>query len=387
MDKIHNGVMTFAGSPENYKNTYESFKDYYWHYLDNQSTDPNKKSKHEFQKTYRKNGETFELSFAQKEIAMNETLKREILRVAGFGANFDISGLSLESLSNHPTLRWATYAVVSNLIDLIIPISLIDSIGLYADVITIGYGDSASFNITPRDLFVVSKAGKAKRTSNIQKQYNGQVNLIPEVRELTVGVSLYRVLAGLDSLAFLVAKATQSIESQITVDAYTAFATAMGAIDNTANTGLRVAGYTQAQFVRLSQTVRAWNGGANPIAIGTQAALSNILPSDGNYRYDLDNSEFVRMGYIRNFQQTDILMLPQVADWTTPFALRLADNRVWIISPSVNKIVKVVLGGATIAYTDEVYRNANLEQNSVIQKAWATGVATNAVGATIELAS
>lgn len=384
MDKIHNGVLTFAGSLQNYNDVYESFKDYFWNYKAN-NLKKGEKVKHEYQTTYtNKLGETRELSFAQKESAMNDTLKREIMRVAGFGKEFDITGLSLESLSNNPQLRWATYAVVSNLIDLIMPITLIDSIGMYSDVITIGYGDSASFNITPRDLFVVSKAGKAKRTSPIQKQFNGQVNLIPELRELTVGVSLYRVLAGLDSLAFLVAKATESIESQVTVDAYNAFATAMASIDNTASTGLRVAGYTQPEFVRLSQTVRAWNGGANPIAIGTQAALANILPADANYRYDLE-SDYVKMGYIRNFQQTDILQLPQVADWTTPFALKLADNRVWIISPSVNKLIKVVLGGATIAYTDDVYRNANLEQNSVIQKAWATGVATNAVGATIEL--
>ena len=75
-------------------------------------------------------------------------------------------------------------------------------------------------------------------------------------------------------------KAVRSIETQMTYDAYDAFATAMGSIDNTASTGLRVAGYSQADFVRLSQTVRAWNGGATPLAIGTQAALANILPAD-----------------------------------------------------------------------------------------------------------
>lgn len=82
---------------------------------------------------------------------------------------------------------------------------------------------------------------------------------------------------------------------------------------------------------------------------------------------------------------TRLMMLEQVADWNTPFGLKLADNRIWIVSPSSQKIVKLVLEGNVMSYTDEVYRNANLLQNAVIQKSWGTAVATNAVGATIEL--
>lgn len=103
-----------------------------------------------------------------------------------------------------------------------------------------------------------------------------------------------------------------------------------------------------------------------------------------NYRYDL-SSEYVTMGYIRNFQNTDVMVLPQLANYSTPFGLKLADNRIWIVSPSTNKIVKAVLEGSTLAYTDEPYANANLLQNANIQKSWAVGVATNSIGATIEL--
>jgi len=376
MNKTNTQVLKFAGSQEVYRGVYETFSDYFNHFL---SVNKGVTGK-EYQKSIERDGRPIELTFAQKEDAMNKALKREILRVAGMTG---MDEFPLETMAGHPTLKWATFAVVSALIDMVLPQTLIDSIGLYADVKVIGWGDSAAFDIKPRDLFVVSKHGRAKRTPEIHKQFQGQVTMIPELREIAVGVSLYRVLAGKESLADFVAKAVQSLESQVTVDAYNAFAAAMNAIDNTASTGLRWAGYSQSEFVRLSQTVKAWNN-AGALAIGTQAALANILPADANYRYDLE-SEFVRMGHIRNFQQTDVLMLPQVANWETPFSLRLADNRVWIVSPSSQKIVKVVLEGAAIAYTDDPYRNANLEQNAVIQKSWATGVATNSVAATIEL--
>lgn len=376
MSQIPNQVMQFAGGESNLA-VYNAFKDYFRHYQAN-----NGKEGVEYNKfTTDANGNRVELSFSAKEDALNQALKKEILRKAGIT---DISQFPLETWAGHPVLRWASFAVVSALVDMILPEVMIDSIGMYSDIRTIGWGDSAAFDIKPRDLFVVSKAGRAKRTTELHKQFEGQVTLIPEPRQIAVTVSLYRVLSGKESLAEFVMKAVRSMESQLTVDTYNTFATAMNALDNTAGTGLRTAGYTQAEFVRLSQTVRAWNGGANPIAIGTQAALANILPADANYRYDL-SSDYVKMGYIRNFQQTDILMLPQVATWETPFDLRLADNRIWIVSPSAQKLVKVVLEGSTLAYTDEVYKNANLLQNSNLVKSWATGIATNAVAGTIEL--
>ena len=186
----------------------------------------------------------------------------------------------LTTWANHPVLNYVTFAVVSNLIDMILPQTLINSVGIYSDIKSVGWGETAAFNVTPRDLFAVSKVGRAKRQTELKKQYRGQVVLNPEPRQIAVSVSLYRVLTGEESLANFTAKAVRSIETEMAYDIYSTFATAMGNISNTASTGLRVAGYSQSEFVRLSQTVQAWNGGAEPIAIGTQAALASILPAD-----------------------------------------------------------------------------------------------------------
>lgn len=375
MYRIPTNVMNFA--TDSNLQVYKQFGDYFAHsrFIDGDT-------KAEYQKsTVDANGQVVELSFSEKEEKMNQALKREIMRVAGVTS---MSDFPLETWATHPTIRWATFAVVNAMVDMVIPQTIIDSIGLYSDVRTIGFGDSATFEIKPRDLFAVSKAGRGKRQAELRKQFNGQVAIVPENRQISVAVSLYRVLAGKESLADFVMKAVRSVETAITYDAYDTFATAMAAIDNTASTGLRVAGYTQAEFVRLSQTVSAWNGGAKAVAIGTQAALANILPADANYRYDLQ-SEYVKIGFVRNFQNTDIMVLPQLADYATPFALKLSDDYIWLVSPSSQKLLKVVLEGSTLAYTDEPYANANLVQTSTLNKAWGVGVATNAVAGTISL--
>lgn len=325
-------------------------------------------------------GQMVEISFSQKEEQLNQSLKREIMRVAGI-ANFD--QFPVETWVTHPILKWATFAVVSAVLDVLIPDTLIDSIGLYTDVRAIGWGDSAAFDVEPRDLFVVSKAGRAKRIAEIHKQFRGQVTIVPELRELTVGVSLMKILAGKESLAAFVSKAVRSMETAMTVDVYTVFATAMAAISNTAVSGLRVAGYTQSDFVNLSQKVAAYSN-SKPIAIGTQRALASILPADANYRYELE-SDYVKLGYIRNFQGTDIMVLPQVADWETPFQLKLSDAIIWIVAPSKDKLVKLVLEGSTLSHVDDTFKNANLMQTSTLIKSWGSAVATNSLGATITL--
>lgn len=371
--RIPNQVLTFAGV-ENLA-PYKMFADYFNHYRA-----LNGAKNVDYQTTVTtQEGVAVPISFSEKEEKMNSALKREILRVAGINS---FEQFPVETWANHPTLKWATFAVVSAMIDMVLPETIIDSIGLYSDVRTIGWGDSAAFDVSPRDLFIVSKAGKSKRTTELHKQFKGQVTLIPEPREMTVFVSLMKVLAGKESLADFVVKMTRSFETALSYDVYSAMATAMAALDTTASTGLRVAGYTQAEFVRLSQTVAAWNGGAKPIAIGTQLALANILPANANYRYDIE-SDFVKIGYVRNFQGTDIMVLPQIADWATPFGLKLDNTKIWIVSPSSQKLIKVVLEGSTLAYTSDVYANANLLQTSTIIKSWGTGVATNAVAAEI----
>jgi hypothetical protein len=371
--KIPANVFLFAGGEQNL-GVYKQFRDY-WH----QYRSMNGASGLEFATTtVNDKGETVSISFDEKEEAMNAAMKREIMRVSGI-TNF--ADFPLETWASHPTLRWAQMAVVSAMIDMILPETIIDSIGLYTDVRTIGWGDSAAFDVEPRDLFIVSKSGRGKRTSEMHKQFKGQVVINPEAHQLTVGVSLYRVLAGKESLATFVAKAVRSVETQVTVDAYNAFVTAMAAL-STGAAGTKVVGFTQTDFATVSQKVAAWNGGAKPVCLGTKVALANILPADGNYRYDIE-SDFVRMGYMRNFVGTDLMEIPQVADYANPFQLLISNSYLWFVSPSAQKILKLVLEGNTISYQDEPYANSNLTQESVLIKNWGVGVCTNSLAGVI----
>jgi hypothetical protein len=373
MKSITNRIINFAGGEQNL-GTYRSFLDYWNHFKS--MTDKNKK--YDFQ-NQRSDGS--QITFDEKEVLMNAALKREILRLANI-SNFD--AFPLEQWVSNPMISWATFAVVNQLVDLVLPDSLIDSIGMYTDIRQIDWGDSASFEIKPRDLFVVSKAGRGMRTGEVHKQFNGQVTIVPVLRELTVQVSLYKVLAGKESLGDFVAKVIRSLETEMTRDAYTTFNTAMTNLSASGDTKLKYAGYSQTDLITLAQKVSAWNGGQKAVIVGTPVALLSVLPADANYRYTLE-SDYVRIGYINTMASYDIMSIPQVADWSSPFKLLLDDTRLYVVSPSANKILKMVVEGSTLSNVDGPFANANLTQNATMYKAWGTAVATNAVAGVMTL--
>jgi hypothetical protein len=320
------------------------------------------------------------LSFDQKEETLNRIFRKEVCRLAKID---DMSEFGLATWATNPTVLWTSFAVINSIIDYILPVTLLDSMKAYADIRTGGYGDSFKFDVKPRDLFPVTAASRNKRTAELQRQYNGTVTLVPENRMVTVYVSLYRVLAGLDNLSDFVSKAVISLQNEMLYDVYTAFNTAMGSLPTTPADGeLKFVGYSQSNLTKLIQRVKAYNAGAKPIILGTLLALQPILPSSANFRFDLE-SEYVRMGYISNFLGADVVVLDQIADWKNPFKLLLDDTRIYVVSPGNQKIVKLCLEGDTITNTSGAFDNADLTQTTTLQKAWKAGVVTNSVGGII----
>jgi hypothetical protein len=362
--KLQKHILAFANGKED---IFDAFADYWNHYC--------AEEKFGKERPY-----DASISLDEKEEILNEALVDTILERSSVPyANKD----NVTSWFTNPIIRHETFAVVSALIDSVLPQTIIDSIGMYTDIRVGGFGDSFTFDIEPRDLFVVSKSGRAQRTGQNHRDFRGQVSIIPENHVMTVSVFLYKVLAGQESLANLVIKALRSIETRMTLDAYNAFKAAMDLVDSTANTGLQVSGWSQDEAVGLAQRVGAWNN-SRPVFVGTQRALVNILPDDANYRYELD-SEFMRLGYVRQAFGYDIMIMPQVADYETEFGLAIDDDRIWILSPSRDKLIKLCLEGQMLSYSDGAFDNANSTQGATMQKAWGVGVATNSLAGQITL--
>ena len=93
----------------------------------------------------------------------------------------------------------------------------------------------------------------------------------------------------------------------------------------------------------------------------------------------------MKMGYVRTMHGYDLMQVPQVADRDTPFGRAIADDRVWIISPSSDKILKLCIEGNTISNTTGTFDNADLSQSTTFMKLWKVAAITNSVAGIITL--
>jgi len=302
-----------------------------------------------------------------------------------------ISGMKTDAVpdmamyANFRQVQEAAFAVISMIVQPLVVNAAIKSFGQIAEFKNGAFGDSFSFDISPRDLFVVTKGARSQRSYDIQRQYKTTKTIVPEFNTITVGVSLYEILIGAQSLAEYVAKAALSLNAALSYDIYDTFSTAMNALSTGGDAGLKVSGYSQDTALALAAKIGAWSS-AKPIFLGTNIALSKILPSNSNYQFDL-GSDYVKLGHLRDFNGYACLALEQIADYRTEFATKIKDDEIYVIAPSgSDKMVKVCTEGSMLADVGGAFDTANLITQGNLRMAWGVGVITGSIGGMIKLA-
>ena len=350
-----------------------------------------------------------DLSEAMKAYALNYNLQRKGLKAFAdhsqeeqnklINKAFAIevakqSGMELPNLENktevrryamNPMVRFFANQIQDVLIDMILPETLMTgSLKYFADMKFADLGDTIKFDIKSNSLFTVSKAGNRQRTTNQQKTFRTTVTMAGVNHEITVGTTLFEILTGQSYLAEEVMKVARSIETTMLFEAYDAFT----AEANNLTGNLAVANYSEGSLITLCETITAYNQGRKAVILGTPLALKSVLPANSNYRYLLDDG-YVKLGHLQTFNGYDVLPMEQVANPydSTPYALKLDDTKIYVVSPASDKIVKVGVFGGTFSHQDNAYDNANKAIESTTEKAWEVAVVTNSVAGVVKALS
>lgn len=319
-------------------------------------------------------------SLDDKEKVINKLFAEEVERRAKITVA-DYEGDYAHYAQNPMVVSFAD-AIIDKMIDMILPEMLNTSVGLIAEINYVDWGDTAKFDLENNALFNVSKAGYRQKNTTFQQLENQTVTLAPEPREVSVIATLFEILTNRKSIAKYVVKAVKSVEADMANEVWDAFTTACSAV--TVPSALKVTNYTQDTAVTLAETVSAWNGGSKAVFAGTPLALKNILPSNANYRYTLDDA-MVKLGYVPNFMTYDVMPTPNFADYkSTTYGLKLPNDKIYVVSPASDKIVKVVVGGA-MSIPSQTLENANMTQTMTIMKSYACMACTNAIAGVITL--
>lgn len=301
------------------------------------------------------------------------------------------SGVELPNLENktevrrfamNPMVRYFANQIQDVMIDMVLPETLMTgSLRYFADIRNADLGDSIKFDIKSNSLFTVSKAGNRQRTTNQQKTFRTTVTMTGVNHEVTIGTTLFEMLTGQSFLAEEVMKVARSIETSMLFEAYDAFTAEANALTG----NLAVANYSEASLISLCETITAYNQGRKAVILGTPVALKDVLPTNGNYRYLLED-DYVRLGHLATFNGYDVLPMEQVANpySATPYALKLDDTKIYVVSPASDKIVKIGVFGGTFSHQDNAYDNANKAIESTTEKSWEVAVVTNSVAGVVK---
>jgi hypothetical protein len=355
--KMSKNVKLFA---DDSKELYTAFKDYADHWL---AVNRNVK------------GKTFSAkSLDDKETVINKLFAEEVEK------HVDRKDADLAHYVNHPSVVWFADSVKDAMIDMIIPDVLNTSVGLVADIRYLDLGDTARFDIANNGLFTVAKAGYRNRNTLAQRLEDTTYTMIPENHEVTVVTNLYNMMTGRDSVAKYAFKVALSIEAEMLNEVYAAFEAAVDAA--TVPPALKVTNFTEPSAVQLAQRVEAYNR-APAVFMGTELALAHILPANAQYRYFLSD-DIWKLGYVPQFRNHDVVPVKQIADYkSNDYGLKLNDNKIYVLTPSTDKIVKVVIAGGSLSHTEEGFSNANLSAVGTVTRAWGVDVITNSIAGVI----
>ena len=311
----------------------------------------------------------------EKETLLNKAFFAEVERKSGVSRE----GLTLEAWMSHPSVTWASFAIVDATINAILPSVLTPAFGVFMDMKYVGVGDIAKFKIMPNSLYTVSKGGRAERTTFRQRKHAGDIIVVPQEHIITIYVNMYSVLAGKESIAEFVRLVVMAIEQDMYAEAVTALTTGLSALSTPYTyTGA----FDMATLLTMAEQVQVHNQGVRPVIAGTAVALMNVIPdSASGYRgnYDANGGS---INLLRGVYGFDVLKLDQAA--AKNGGLVLPNDQIFVVSPSQDKLVKGAISNA-MTNSNQFYDNADLTEDFTYRKNYAFTYASAAKAAVYKI--
>lgn len=355
-----NRLATFT---EQEQNIVEAFIDLYGHYRFE-----NAKEGSEVKGKYRQFSTG--MTFREKEEKFSKKFLETTNKYAGVALDSTFSEARIRS---NPQVQWASFALIGEMIDSVVPQTVLDTFYRFAEIKSTGWGDNLIFNLPNNDLFIVTQTSNANGRGDRQRLHGTDVTLTAVNHDVTLGEDAIRILAGKVNWGEWISRIAQSIETQITVEVYNAM---IGNYSSLSSSYKETGAFDKTRFNNLVQRVEGGNRNLSATTFGTKVALANVL-TDNQYLLFGLGEEYNKMGFLPNFQGTPLFMFEQrLTPNTDNFAI--SDNYLTILSTGLEKIVKIGFEGETIIREVQSNQSADRGVTYNLQKKWITGVVTAA---------
>jgi len=285
-------------------------------------------------------------------------------------AFLDTIGTDKIDFNTYRKHKYDIFEIIQETITPIINDRLEETMGNFAEVRNIAFGDSLVFDIENPELFEVAVI--ADGTGNIRRQRIDNGKLPVEMGTFAVKIydEFYRFLSGRINWGQLVDKVVKSYERQIAQ----AVCDALYSYDKI-DAELKYSGsYDEEELVEICSKIEALYG--NAMIVGTKAALSKIKPE---YVSNDDKGTYNAIGHLGVFRGYKTVALTQSFKPQT-YEFNLSNSDLLILPASGEQFVKIVTEGESIILDEQNTKGDLSIEHTFIQKAGVAVGLTNKYG-------
>lgn len=265
---------------------------------------------------------------------------------------YEVSGLdpkrfSLRKAFEYQNFERTFFSVIEEVINRTITKSnLEDYMQRISEVRNLSDGDSANIDIRAKNIYILKKVGRGTKNARIERHYGQNVVLSPEYRQVKTGFDIEQIAAGRFDYGREIALAAEGIRTSLLIDVIDlAYGTT-----NPINNKLIENSYSEDTFRLLAQRVKAFNGGLKTMVVGTDIALSTILPSSTEFYREL-GEEYMQNGYIANAFGYTMMALPQAVD--QDYEIIVPNDRALILTSGVDTPIKIGMTNVRITQIED----------------------------------
>lgn len=315
-------------------------------------------------------------SYAEEVKDLNAAIVKYCLSDTRYAAKYE--GHELDAVKDPSVKRNATFkenfnAVIAEVIIAAAPmVSAPKYTDALAEVVQVGFGDTARFIANSNALFKVNEIAEGIQRGVLQPIYNDEYTVNCTPVEIATAINWYQVAAGVFDWGLFGLRAGKSFESYIflkIIAAMTSATTLVGA-------GYSASGMTDANWDTLAERVRAANAGAEVYAIGTVTALGQVIPQNNYLQMGL-GEEVAKEGALTKYHSVPLVVVPNVLKPTTintTADLAIPTDTIYFVGADSYRPVKVVFEGDSVVVEENALEMGNADRTYQIKIEYRIGV-------------
>jgi len=241
-----------------------------------------------------------------------------------------------------------------------------------AEVVQVGFGDTARFITNSNALFKVNEIAEGVQRGVLQPIYNDEYTVNCTPVEIATSINWYQVAAGSFDWGMFGLRAGKSFESYIFLKIIAAMTSATALV----GTGYSASGMSDQNWDGLAERVRAANDGAEVYAIGTVSALGQVIPANNYLQMGL-GEEVAKEGFLSRYHSVPLVVVPNVLKpmtINTTADLAIPNNKIYFVGADSYRPVKVVFEGDSVIIEENPLDAGNADRNYGIKIEYRIGV-------------